>query len=246
MMSTTVYDTILQKKAAGKKCLAVLIDPDKTASLDRLLDCCNLAQVDFFLVGGSLLTNGNLDSCLAHVRTKTQIPLVLFPGSVMQVSKKADALLLLSVISGRNPDLLIGRHVTAAPLLRESKLELLPTGYMLIESGGLTTAAYMSNTTPIPRHKDDIAACTALAGEQLGLKLIYLEAGSGAEQAVTASMVSAVRRALEIPLMTGGGIRTVEKAIENCRAGADVIVIGNVLEEHPDLVLEMAKGIHAF
>jgi len=245
-MSRSVYDSILQKKRSGKKSLAVLIDPDKTGTLAELLDHCNAANVDLLLLGGSLLLNGNPDESIASIRAKTKIPIVLFPGSVMQLSPAADALLLLSVISGRNADLLIGKHVTAAPLIRRSGLEVLPTGYMLIESGPLTTAAYMSNTTPLPRHKDEIAACTALAGEQLGLKLIYLEAGSGAELPVTASMISAVRSTLSIPLITGGGVRTAEKVFENCRAGADIVVAGNVLEQQPELVKAMAEAAHSF
>ncbi|TND01837.1 MAG: putative glycerol-1-phosphate prenyltransferase [Bacteroidetes bacterium] len=245
-MSEPVYQHILDKKKAGKKCLAVLIDPDKTERLDFLLEHCNKAGVDFLLIGGSLLTNGSLDACITAIRKKTAIPVVLFPGSVMQISAQADALLLLSVISGRNPELLIGRHVMAAPLIRKSGLEVLPTGYMLIESGRSTAASYMSNTSPLPRHHNDIAACTALAGEQLGMKMIYLEAGSGAQETVTTAMIEAVRQVLTVPLITGGGIRTVEKAVENCKAGADIIVVGNVLEEKPELVGTLAAAVHSF
>jgi putative glycerol-1-phosphate prenyltransferase len=245
-MTDHIYKTLLHKKATGRKSFAVLIDPDKTGHLDALLRDCNTHQVDYIFIGGSLLTEGELAACIRKIKTQTQIPVLLFPGTVLQVNEEADALLLLSVISGRNPDLLIGRHVAAAPLIRRSGLEVISTGYMLIESGQLTAAAYMSNTIPIPRGKNEIAACTALAGEQLGLKMIYLEAGSGAEKPVTAKMIRAVRKAVNIPLIVGGGICTPEKVTENCEAGADIIVVGNLFETHPEMLGEMAGAVHQF
>src|ERR1044072_1814326 len=173
------YDLLLQRRSQGKKSLAVLIDPDKTQRLPELLRVAKNSPPDFFFVGGSFMSDGNLENCIAQIRAASDVPVIIFPGTAMQISPAADAILLLSVISGRNAELLIGRHVAAAPVLRKSGLEIIPTGYMLIESGAVTTVNYISNTQPIPRDKNSIAACTAMAGEQLGMKLIYLEAGSG-------------------------------------------------------------------
>ncbi len=241
-----VYEQLVQLRSQGRKSLAVLIDPDKTDHLPRLLELAKTSPPDLFFIGGSLLSEGNLESCIAEIRTATNVPVVLFPGSVMQVTPAADAVLLLSVLSGRNPELLIGRHVTAAPMLKQSGLEIISTGYLLIESGASTTVSYISNTQPIPRDKNAIAVCTALAGEQLGMKLIYLEAGSGAKLPVPPEMVAAVRGAISVPLITGGGLRTPEEIAERCRAGADVIVAGNVLEENPGLLPAFCETVHSF
>jgi putative glycerol-1-phosphate prenyltransferase len=174
------------------------------------------------------------------------IPVIIFPGNAMQINQHADALLFLSLISGRNPEMLIGRHVLAAPLLKKSLLEVIPTGYMLIDSGAPTSVSYMSGTVPIPHDKNDIASCTAMAGEMLGLKLIYLDAGSGARYPVSPSMIAAVKKSVKIPLITGGGIRTPEKAYELCGAGSDMIVIGNVLEKDSSLLAEFSSAVHSF
>jgi putative glycerol-1-phosphate prenyltransferase len=164
----------------------------------------------------------------------------------MQINPGADAILLLSLISGRNPDLLIGKHVIAAPYLKRSGLEILPTGYMLIESGNSTTALYMSNSLPIPWNKDEIAVSTAIAGEMLGLKLIYMDGGSGADKPVSASMVRKVKQNISIPLVIGGGIRTPEAAAERFRAGADIIVVGNAIETDNSLLLKIAEIAYSF
>jgi phosphoglycerol geranylgeranyltransferase len=164
----------------------------------------------------------------------------------LQISKKADGILFLSLISGRNAELLIGKHVIAAPVLKASLLEVLPTGYMLIESGKQTSASYMSNTNPIPADKDDIAMCTAMAGEMLGLKLIYMDAGSGAINAVSETMIKKVSTNINIPLIIGGGINSAEKALKACRAGADVIVVGNGIEKKVSLIKTIAKAVHSF
>lgn len=170
-------------------------------------------------------------------------PRILFPGNVLQVSREAEAILLLSLISGRNPDLLIGQHVIAAPYLKESGLEILPTGYLLIDGGSPTSVSYMSNTIPIPANKPDIARCTAMAGEMLGLRLMYLDAGSGARNPVPEAMIRAVRSEIGVPLIVGGGIRIPEQAMAAVSAGADLIVIGNAVEQSPQLILEMAEAI---
>ena len=175
-----IYSDLQQARKAGKKKLAVLIDPDKMrlGKLDQIIDLAVRCKTDYFFIGGSLLVNSQLDHCLQMIREKCSIPLILFPGSSYQLSNKADAILFLSLVSGRNPDLLIGQHVIAAPYLKLSNLEVLPTGYMLIDGGVGTTVLYMSNTSPIPSNKSDIAACTAMAAELLGLKMIFLDAGS--------------------------------------------------------------------
>jgi len=242
-----VHEQIITAKKSGKKQFAVLIDPDKvgTSGLEALVQNANDSQVDFFFVGGSLITNNNLDKCIDVLKANSNIPVVLFPGNTLQISAKADAILLLSVISGRNPEMLIGRHVIAAPMLKSSGLEIIPTGYMLIESGKATSASYMSNTTPIPHDKNDIAVCTAMAGEMLGLQCIFLDGGSGATQPISPEMIKAVSDNLNIPLIAGGGITTAEKALENCKAGAEIIVIGNAIEKHNGLVSEVAEAVHS-
>ncbi|MFH1005637.1 MAG: geranylgeranylglyceryl/heptaprenylglyceryl phosphate synthase [Bacteroidota bacterium] len=240
-----IYQSILASKNKSEKLFSVLIDPDKFHSSD-IVNACNDAAVDFILIGGSLLTNGNLENCIKVVKKKSSIPVILFPGGVLQIHKSANGILLLSLISGRNPDMLIGKHIVSAPLLRESNLEILPTGYILIESGNLTTVAYMSNTNPIPADKDEIAVCTALAGEMLGLKLIYLEAGSGAKNPVSERMIKVVKENISVPLIVGGGIQTPQKALAACRAGADMIVVGNAIEKDISLVKKMARMVHSF
>lgn len=241
-----LYNLLVHKKLQGKKSLAVLIDPDKTEKLSALLNFAKTFPPDFFFIGGSLLSDGNLESCIGKIRTACNVPVLLFPGNEMQISASADALLLLSVISGRNPELLIGRHVAAAGMIRASKLEIIPTGYILIESGAPTAVSYMSNTQPIPRTKDSIAALTALAGEQLGMKMIYLEAGSGANLPVPVAMISAVKNYISVPLITGGGLKTADEIAERFTAGADVIVAGNILEENPGLLQQFVETANSF
>jgi len=237
-----IYSSIVKSKTLGKKQFAILIDPDKFDP--KTIELAKTAGVDYIIVGGSILTNGNFEQCIQTIKKSTRIPVIIFPGNHLQISKNADAMLLLSLISGRNPDLLIGKHVIAAPLIKSSKLEVLPTGYMLIESGKQTAALYMSNTHPIPHDKDNIAMCTAIAGELLGLKLIYMDAGSGAMHPVSESMIKKVKTTIHIPLILGGGITTPQKAVSACKAGADIIVVGNAIEKDPRLVRSIAKAIH--
>jgi phosphoglycerol geranylgeranyltransferase len=240
-----IYQQLCAARANQKKQLAVLIDPDKVepVSLRKLAESCVEHQVDYLFVGGSILTGGSLSTTLTLLRSYCDLPLVLFPGSHDQVDSMADAILLLSLISGRNPEYLIGQHVTAAPKLKQSGLEIIPTGYILIESGNTTTVQYVSNTVPVPAGKPEIAACTALAGEQLGMKVIFAEAGSGAEYPVPVSVIEQIRAEISIPLIVGGGIRTPELAYERAVAGADLIVIGNVLEKDPLLLSELSMAI---
>jgi phosphoglycerol geranylgeranyltransferase len=210
-----ILDTLQERHKLGKKSIAVLIDPDKIEDPARLNTLIRLAAencIDFFFVGGSLVTTTNLAEVIKHIKDNVSLPVVLFPGSSLQIDPAADAILFLSLISGRNPDLLIGQHVVAAPILKNNRLEVMPTGYMLINSGKTTSVAYISNTTPIPEDKYSLAACTAMAGEMLGLKLIYLDAGSGAEREISPKMISAVRKSVGVPLIIGGGINTSQKA----------------------------------
>lgn len=247
MILGPILSTFQEARKAKRKLLAVLIDPDTLGSeaLNELVELSDRAEVDLFFVGGSLLTRDLLDQCLSHIKSRSTRPTVLFPGSVMQISEKADALLFLSLVSGRNPDLLIGNQVIAAPYIRQMDLESLATAYMLVESGAQTTAQYMSGSAPLPRNKPEIAACTAMASEMLGFKLIYLDAGSGAEQPVSIELIAAVRQSVDLPIIVGGGITSAAKAVANCQAGADVIVIGNATEKDPSLIFEIAEALHS-
>lgn len=238
-----IYDKFQDKT---RKKLAVLVDPDKPsdAQILSIVEKAKAADVDFFFVGGSLLVTDSLDHCIKLIKANCDIPVLIFPGNSLQISKYCDGFLLLSLISGRNPEMLIGWHVIAAPYLKLYGNEIIPTGYMLIDSGKATSVTYMSDTTPIPHDKDDIAMCTAIAGEMLGLKLIYLEAGSGALMPVSTSMISKVSQMINIPLIVGGGIKTPEMAADAVKAGADVIVIGTAFEKEPDLLQKFAKAIH--
>ncbi|NND06103.1 MAG: geranylgeranylglyceryl/heptaprenylglyceryl phosphate synthase [Saprospiraceae bacterium] len=242
-----IYQSLLEAKANGEKKFAMLIDPDKVqiGHIDALISVAMAANVDFFFVGGSLIVNNNLDECLAEIRHQCDIPLILFPGDSYQLSYHADAILFLSLISGRNAELLIGKHVITAPYLKLSQLEVLSCGYILIDGGVQTTVSYMSNTQPIPSDKEDIAVCTALAGEMLGLKMIYLDAGSGAILPVSEEMITAVSGSIDIPLIVGGGIQSPEKALLNVRAGADLIVVGNAIEKDVSLIQEISDAVHA-
>lgn len=242
-----ILDILKERHKQGKKSIAVLVDPDKVEGPGRLTHLLNLATencVDFFFVGGSLVTTTNLSEVVQEIKENVGIPVVLFPGNAMQLDPGADAILFLSLISGRNPDLLIGQHVVAAPILKNNRIEVMPTGYILINSGKITSVAYISNTTPIPDDKYSLAACTALAGEMLGLQLIYLDAGSGAEKEISPKMINTVRKAVDLPLIIGGGINTTQKAIAALESGADMIVIGNALEKNPDLLIEISDKVY--
>lgn len=246
-MIHSVYNKIVQNKQQGKKSFAVLVDPDKTSiqKADELIGLCTNAGVDFLFVGGSLVVSDHLEELVQHIKKECDIPVVLFPGSPSQVTPYADALLYLSLISGRNPELLIGQHVVSAPVVRKSGLEIMSTGYMVIDGGAPTTVSYISNANPIPADKNEIAVCTAMAGEMLGLKLLYMDAGSGAKKPIPEEMIAAVASHTGIPLVVGGGITTPEKAFRNCKAGADLIVVGNAIEKDAGLIAEISHAIHS-
>ncbi len=246
-MNQRIYTQLQEKKQRGQKSFAVLIDPDKVhvTAVDQLVKLSVDAKVDYFLVGGSLVISNHLDEVVQQIKTTCDIPVILFPGSPSQVSKYADALLYLSLISGRNPELLIGQHVISAPFVKQSGLEIISTGYMVVDGGAPTTVSYISNASPLPADKNEIAMCTAMAGEMLGMKVIYMDAGSGAKRSITESMIQSVAQQIEVPLIIGGGITDPEKAYRNCKAGADVIVIGNAIEKDISLIKEMAAAIHS-
>lgn len=237
---------LFQNPPRYRKQIAVLIDPDKQTEHELQAFAHHIAEadVDFVFVGGSLLMADKTQQCVNLLKSVLNIPVIMFPGNEIQIAPQADALLFLSLISGRNPEMLIGKHVVSAPLLKQSNIEVIPTGYLLIDGGKSTSVVYMSNTMPIPRHKSDIAVCTALAGEMLGLRLIYLEAGSGALHSVSPEMIKAVRQHVSVPLIVGGGIRDAETAAAICEAGADVIVIGTALEKKTLLLHDFCEAIH--
>ncbi len=241
-----VYKELVDKRKRKEKSFAVLVDPDKADKeyINKIVELSLEASVDYFFVGGSLVVVDRVNECIQQIKSLCDIPVVLFPGSPSQVSKYADALLYLSLISGRNPELLIGQHVVSAPFIKSSGLEVIPTGYIVVDGGAPTSVSYISNTAPVPADKSDIAACTAMAGEMLGLKIIYMDAGSGAKNPVKAEMIEKVANNIDIPLIVGGGIKTPEKAVENCNAGADVIVVGNAIEKQISLLKEISSAIH--
>lgn len=228
--------------------MAVLLDPDKVEqdSLAALLARTNEFPVDFFLVGGSLVTDYAHKDVVETIRNYTATPIILFPGNPLHIEPSADAILFLSLISGRNPEFLIGQHVIAAPLLKKSGLEILPTGYILVDSGTQTTVSYISGTMPLPHDKPGVAACTAMAGEMLGLQLMYLDAGSGARRPVSPAMIAAVRAVVDLPVIVGGGIRSGETAYEALKAGADMLVVGNGIEQDPDLLPQLSAVVQEF
>jgi putative glycerol-1-phosphate prenyltransferase len=246
-MKQFIYENLLAKKRKGQRSFAVLIDPDKVNAkkIDELTSLAVTAEVEYLFVGGSLVISDHLDEVVQQIRSNCSIPVILFPGTPSQVSRYADGLLYLSLISGRNPELLIGAHVISAPAIRKSGLEIISTGYMVIDGGAPTTVSYISNASPIPADKNEIALCTAMAGEMLGMKLIYMDAGSGARHPIRDEMIACVASQIEIPLVVGGGIRDPEKAYRNCKAGADLIVVGNAIEKEPSLIREMAAAVHS-
>jgi phosphoglycerol geranylgeranyltransferase len=246
-MKQHIYQELLERKQKGQKSFAVLIDPDKVnpPAIEQLVKLSVNASVDYFLVGGSLVISNQLDEVVQQIKAACDIPVILFPGSPSQISKYADGLLYLSLISGRNPELLIGQHVISAPFVKQSGLEIISTAYMVVDGGAPTTVSYISNAAPLPSDKNEIAMCTAMAGEMLGMKVVYMDAGSGAKRPISESMIQAVAQQIEAPLIIGGGITDPEKAYRNCKAGADVIVIGNAIEKDANLIKEMAAAIHS-
>jgi putative glycerol-1-phosphate prenyltransferase len=226
----------------GKKNIALLLDPDKAKGdvLTRILENANNCKPDYIFAGGSLTFN-SIDTLIDEIKKHSSIPAVLFPGNLLQLSLKPDIILLLSLISGRNSELLIGNHVIAAPFLKDVREKLISVGYILIGNGHRTSVEYISQTESIPSDKPEIAVATALAGEMLGMRMIYLEAGSGASNHVPLNLIKAVKDNITIPLAVGGGIRTKVQVEEVYKAGADLIVLGNSIENNPELLCEACR-----
>lgn len=247
-MRASIYKNQLLKTETKRKAFAVLLDPDNLTREGclNILALSETHQVDYFFMGGSLVTTQNQAALIQLIKENSNIPVILFPSNSLHIDQQADGILLLSLISGRNPEFLIGQHVLAAPLLKASQLEILPTGYMLVDTGRQTTASYMSGTTPLPYDKPAIAACTAMAGELLGMKFIYLDGGSGALKPISPEMIAAVKRSIEVPLIIGGGIKTKEMAHAAYKAGADIIVVGNEIERNPDFLAEVSEVVKRF
>jgi len=240
-----ISELIENRKKSGEKFFALLIDPDchTESSLVNVANHANNAKVDLIFIGGSLLNN-DIDKSVKLIKDNSNIPIILFPGSLLQISNNADAILLLSLISGRNPDLLIGNHVIASAHIKRSGLEVLPTGYILVDGGKPTSVEYMSNTKPIPSDKIDIACATAMAGEMLGLKYIYLEAGSGAKNSINIEMIEAVRNSINIPLIVGGGFKTPNDVKDALNAGADILVVGTAIENNINILKDLVDATH--
>jgi len=236
---TMILDFINNAKNNNKKLLAILLDPDKVNVVDipKTVQKINKSNANLIFVGGSLLFKNVLDKFVKIVKENTQLPIILFPGSAMQITNNADGILFLQLISGRNPEYLISNQVIAAPLLKQTNLEVISTGYLLIESGRETTASYISNTKPIPAHKPEIAMATAMAGAYIGHKLIYMDGGSGALNPIPIHMIKKVAKNIDLPIIIGGGLRT-KKEIQNAyNAGATVVVVGTAFE-NDDAILE--------
>jgi phosphoglycerol geranylgeranyltransferase len=244
-MNKLISDKLASINQSGKKALAWLIDPDDFKSereFSEKLELVSRANVDFFFLGGSLIQRNNIHEIIQLIKSKhTQIPVILFPGSAIQFSPEADGILFLSLISGRNPELLIGQHVSIAPELAKSDIEVLPTGYLLIDGGEKTAVHYVSQTIPLPNHHPELAVATALAGKFLGLKYFYLDAGSGAPDPVSSEIIKAVKNAIQAPLIVGGGLKSLEKIKLAYQSGADLVVLGNAIVQNMELLEEVSS-----
>lgn len=244
-MSRLIANKFENLHLSGKKGIAWLVDPDDVdghVSFSQKIQKAIETKIDFFFLGGSLLQRNNISETIQFIKKHcTEIPVILFPGSAMQFSDEADGMLFLSLISGRNPDLLIGQHVSIAPELAKSSVEILPTGYMLIDGGEKTAVHYISQTIPLPNHHPELSVATALAGKFLGLKYFYLDAGSGAPDPVSAEIVKAVKNAVHAPLIVGGGLNSIDKIKKVFQAGADIVVLGNAVVQNMELLEEVSS-----
>lgn len=247
-MSKSILKEIQKKKTLGIKSMAVLIDPDHSSlkNFERTVELAQEQHADYFFIGGSLIMQDRMDECIKLIRETSNIPIVLFPGNNYQINSNADALLFLSLLSGRNPEYLIGKHVESAMRLHSSKLEIIATAYLLIDGQNSNTASYITQTMPIPNDKSEIALATAMAGQMLNMQLLYLDAGSGAKVPVPASMINKLHSHIQLPIIVGGGIRDAETIYHSLKAGADIVVIGNALESHPEYMKEMMEVVKSF
>jgi phosphoglycerol geranylgeranyltransferase len=242
-LRNNIYNSIIQQISQGKKLFSLLIDPGKMSMkcLEERIGLANSLRIDLIFVGGSLLMQDSVRQTVVRIKELTDIPVLLYPGSTMQFCNEADGMLFLSLISGRNAEYLIGKHVEIAPLLKNSGIEIIPTGYMIIDTGKPTAVSYVSNSNPIPYDKFDIAACTAMAGEMLGMKFIYMDGGSGALKPINPEMIKAVKSNISVPLIIGGGINNEQQMKSALDAGADIVVVGNAIEENPELIERFAS-----
>jgi putative glycerol-1-phosphate prenyltransferase len=243
-MKKSIYNDLVNKKSRGKRSFAILLDPDHSFSkgqLQKIIDRAVRSHADYFFVGGSYFIENHLEECISTIKATCEIPVILFPGNASHLNFQADALLFLSLISGRNPEYLIGQHVIAAPAVKASGIEVIPTGYILLDGGRPSTVSYITFTNPIPQDQIGLILATAAAGDLLGLKLIYLEAGSGALTPVSGQVIQKIAGATDKPVIVGGGINTIEKARTAIHAGADLIVVGNKIDEMPDFIGELEK-----
>jgi phosphoglycerol geranylgeranyltransferase len=230
-------EQIYEIKSKEKKALAVLIDPDQpTESVAKIAQQCAQQQVDFIFVGGSIVTAGVMTETILEIKRNCHCSIYIFPGNEFMIDEQADGILFLSLLSGRNPEYLIGKQVVSAPVLAASDLDIVPTAYLLIDGGKETSVSYISNTKPIPADKPDIAMATALAGKLMGMQCVYMDAGSGALQHISTKMVNRVKQQVKLPLIIGGGIRSAETARDLYKAGADILVIGNGVEQSESLI----------
>lgn len=241
-----IYNEILQSKKEKKKLLAILLDPDKISkdSLQNIIPKINQSPATHIFIGGSLVLTNTIDGIIRELKQKTTLPVLLFPGNPSQISSEAHGILFLTLLSGRNPDFLIEHQVKAAPILKKTNLEIISTGYILIDGGNQTAVASVSKTIPLPRHNSDIAVATALAGEFLGNKLVYLEAGSGAKLSVPLETISLVSKNIEIPLIVGGGIKDIQGIEDAYAAGADLVVIGTAFENDSNFFINSNLMLH--
>lgn len=242
-----VYDAMLDLSKHRRAGYAVLLDPDKASAPEIGRQAETVSKyADFIFVGGSICVRHDFDAAVRSVKERSRVPVVIFPGDSTQVSSHADALLFLSLVSGRNPDLLIGEHVKAAPLVRRHGLEVIPVAYMLVESGETTSVQFMSQSLAVPRNKPEIAMAHALAGEYLGMRLVFMEAGSGAREHVPLEMIEAVAKYVSVPVIVGGGIRLAREARDIVQAGASLVVTGDIIEKtgSESLLKEFAEAVH--
>ncbi len=246
--TSTVYDGLRATIRDRGGALVVLVDPDRVdpASLGSFADRCLAADVDALFVGSSILCRADFDGFCRALKAVTPLPVVGFPGSIAQISSALDAILYLSVVSGRNPEYLFGQHVHAAPIIRSLGIEALSTGYMLVESGVATTAQYMSHSMPLPSDKPDVAAATAIAAEMMGMRLLFTDAGSGAKNPVPTEIVSAISESCSVPLVVGGGLHSPTQVNQRVEAGASVVVVGNAVEAKSDVrfLTELGHATH--
>ena len=246
-MSEKIYNYLLSVKEEKGAGFIVLIDPDKNSEdrLENKISLINESGADAIFVGGSLILDNNCEDRVAKIKSISELPVIFFPGGISQLNKHYDAMLFMSILSGRNPHYLIGEQVIAAPIVKDLGIEVIPTGYLLVDGGNNSSVQFMSGSNPIPIEKPDILIAHALAAQYLGKKLVYLESGSGAKNSIPNNLLKAVTKYIDVPIIVGGGIKTPESANEKVLAGASFVVIGSILEgNNTNIINEFADAIH--